>query len=55
MAKFPYGSISVRRNFLTAKFPTAQFPTANFPTAKIQVLVFEVLNKLDDGTTGCNV
>ena len=31
--KFPYGEISLRRNFLTANFLTAKFPTAKFHSA----------------------
>ena len=33
-AKIPYGENSVRWNFRTAKNPTAKFPTAKTPTAK---------------------
>ena len=32
-AIFAYGEISLRQNFLTAKFLTAKFPTAKFPSA----------------------
>ena len=37
MTNFPCGEISLRRNFLTAKYPTAKYPTAKYLTAKFPV------------------
>ena len=37
MTMFPYGEISLQRNFFTSKYPTAKFPTAKIHTAKFQV------------------
>ena len=34
-AKFPFGEISVRRKFRSAKIPSAKIPSAEIPSAKI--------------------
>ena len=47
LVKYSYAQLSLRRNFLTKKFPSAKFSTAEIPTTKFPSARLDTCKFLD--------